>query len=162
MADQGIWDSARELVRQQKLVVAVEILESWLKGRLDGPQRAQVRDWLDELILRIGDARAVQIGTRKGLITAEQAAVELRQISLSILSLVSEIEEEDRSSPAMPSVPATPAGLPATNHEKIIGAKSNLQMLSWLERGLQCGTAVCRLVSNEALGSGFRMQTTFS
>lgn len=158
MADQGIWDSIREFVRQQKLVVAVEILESWLKGRLDGPRRVQVRGWLDELILRLADARAVQINTRKGLTTAEQAAVEHRRISQSILSLVSEIEEDDLSSATMPSVTAMLAVSSATNHEKIIGAKSNLQMLSWLERGLQCGSAVCRLVSNESLGSGFRAQ----
>jgi V8-like Glu-specific endopeptidase len=158
MADPSIWDSVRELVRQQKLVVAVGLLESWLEGRLDGARRAQVRDWLDELILRVADARAVQVETRKGLLTAEQAAVEIRQISRSLLDLLNEIEAENWSSPTMPLIVAPPTGLPASNQEKIIGAKSNLQMLSWLERGLRCGTAVCRLVSSETLGTGFRMQ----
>ena len=159
MANSSVWDSVRELVRQQDLVVAVETLEGWLKGRLDGPKRAQVRDWLDELILHVASARAVQIEKRKGLTTAEQEGVQLRLISKSILSLINEIEGEDLSSShGMPSITTDQTQFEPSSHEKIIGSKSNLQMLSWLERGLQCSTAVCRLFSGETLGTGFRVQ----
>jgi V8-like Glu-specific endopeptidase len=159
MGNSSVWDSVRVLVQRQDLVIAVETIEEWLRGRLDGPKRVRVRSWLDELVLHVASARAVQIDKRKGLITPEQEGVRLRQISMSILSLVNEIEDEDlASSPTMPSMTAVPKSVPASTHEKIIGSKSNLQMLSWLERGLLCSTAVCRLVSGERLGTGFRVQ----
>jgi esterase/lipase superfamily enzyme/V8-like Glu-specific endopeptidase len=159
MSNPTVWDSVRELIRQQELVAAIETLEGWLKGRLDGPKQRQTRDWLNELILHVSSARAVQIKSRRGIVTGEQAGVEIRQISNSILLVTDEIEREDLSSSrAVPVAAQAPAQLQDGRAEKIIGSKSHLQMLSWLEKGLQCGTAVCRLVSGGTLGTGFRVQ----
>jgi V8-like Glu-specific endopeptidase len=158
MANKVTWDSARELVRQQDITGAVDLLEKWLQGRLSGPNRDVIRSWLDELILHFASAKSVERKTRQGLITREDAGVELRQISISILSLINEIEREDLSSGLASHEPGKlPPAYEEGKFEKIIGNKSRLQMISWLERGLSCSTGVCRLVSGNCLGTGFRV-----
>ena len=59
MANPAVWESARDLVRQGDLPAAVELLEGWLKGRLSGPKKGTIRDWLDELMLHFASARSI-------------------------------------------------------------------------------------------------------
>ena len=74
------------------------------------------------------------------------------------MQLINEIEDEDRSSGlAEPLAAAAPSRYEEGKFEKIIGNKSHLRMISWLEKGLQCSTGVCRLVSDNCLGTGFRI-----
>jgi V8-like Glu-specific endopeptidase len=153
-----IWDSVRELLRKGDLAPGIELVESWLKGRLEGPHKDEVRDWLDELILHFSGAKSVQIEARKGIITKEDEGVQLRQITRSVLALVNEIEDSDL--PVSPMRTMEGPGIPGGKPEKIIGDRSHLQMVSWLERGLECSTGVCRLVSRRRLGTGFRVSPT--
>jgi V8-like Glu-specific endopeptidase len=155
MASPVVWDDVRDLLRKGDLADAIEMIESWLKGRLDGPRKDKVRDWLDELILHFSSANAVQIEARRGTISKEDESVQLRQITRSVLALVSEIETADLPVSPMPAMEGP--RLPESKLEKIIGDRSYLQMISWLERGLECSTGVCRLVSSRSIGTGFRI-----
>jgi V8-like Glu-specific endopeptidase len=158
MGNLPIWEGVRDLVRCGELTAAIEVLEGWLKGRLDGPNRDTVRDWLDELLLHFASTKSVQIGARKGVMTKEEEGVELRQISKSVLALVREVEREDLSVAAI-QVPVmnVPRQYEEGKFEKIIGNRSRLQMVSWLEQGLKCSSGVCRLVSGRCIGTGFRI-----
>jgi V8-like Glu-specific endopeptidase len=158
MAFGVVWDSVRELLRNGELADGIELIEKWLKGRLEGPRKEKVRDWLDELTLHFSSAKAVQIEARKGTTTKEEAGVQFRQITRSVLALVSEIESADLPTSPMPTMEGP--RLPDGKLEKIIGDRSDLQMVSWLERGLECSTGVCRLVSRRSLGTGFRINRT--
>src|SRR5262249_37287544 len=126
--------------------------------RLDGPNRDTVRDWLDELLLHFASTKSVQIDARKGIVTKEEEGVQLRQISKSILALVREVEREDLSaSPIAVPMISIPRRYEEGKFEKIIGNRSHLQMVSWLDQGLKCSTGVCRLLSGRCIGTGFRI-----
>jgi hypothetical protein len=102
MASSTVLVSVRELIRRQELIAAVERLEKWLNGRAYGVEEDKIRNWLDELILHDSSVRAIEIKARRGLITEEEEAVQLRQISQSILRLIVEIENRIESGDAGP------------------------------------------------------------
>jgi hypothetical protein len=159
MTDIVIWDSVRQLIRDQELATALEALEQWLKAHVGDEIAAKARKWLDELILHHANLSRVQLRARKRLITREETDVELAQISENVLSLVNAIASEDRRRSASTSTPRTqiPAFVTEGKLEQITGTKSRLVMVSWLERGLWCSAGVCRLVSGARIGSGFRI-----
>src|SRR5262245_10115421 len=131
VATQPIWETVRELVRRGELTAAIQLVEGWLKGRLEGPGRDKIRDWLDELILHFASTKSLQIDLRRGLITKEEEGVQNRQISRNVLALVSEIESEDLS--VLGTAVATidiPEQYEQGKFEKIIGNRSHLQMVS--------------------------------
>lgn len=157
-SDNNIWDNARELVRDNELDNAIELVECWLKGRQEGEAGGKARSWLDELLLHCASLAATERKRRQRLLSAEDADVEIRNISRSVLDLISEIERSDAGRRAPRPGISLPPAYSQGRFEKIIGSKSNLQMISWLEKGLERSTAVCRLVSTAALGTGFRIQ----
>jgi esterase/lipase superfamily enzyme len=94
VTNQTVWDSVRDLIRRRELIGAVEALEEFLKGIGASPKRGHIQGWLDELILHDSSARAVETAARRREITKEEEAVQLLQISRSILSLIGKMEED--------------------------------------------------------------------
>jgi len=160
MTDPTIWNNVRGMIRDQELLPAIEALEQWVKARSVNGSDPKLQKWLDELTLHYAAVKRQQVRYRKRLSTREQSDVELAQISESVLALLQEIRaEDDQRSASVPAVSGIqlPAAVPKDKLEQITGKKSRLLMVSWLERGLWCSTAVCRLVSASRIGSGFRV-----
>jgi V8-like Glu-specific endopeptidase len=159
MADGDIWDSVRQLIREQDASTAIEALEQWLKARLTSDIAVKTRKWLDELLLHYASVSRAQARLRAGTITAERFDADLARICQNILSLLNEVEAEDKRRAV--SLPLRETQIPVIVQgklEQITGPKSRLFMVSWLERGLWCSSAVCRLLSGGRIGSGFRIQ----
>ena len=157
MSNPQLWHQVRELVRDQEIDVAIQIMEAWLKGRLDNFPERRISAWLDELLLHSANFNRVSARARKGLIGDDAEAVALSRLSLNLLTLVKIIEDQDNKDPTpVPELEPRPTD-PEIHFEKILGTQSRLQMISWLRRGLECSTAVCRLVSHQTRATGFRI-----
>jgi V8-like Glu-specific endopeptidase len=157
MSDPQLWNQVRELIRDQEIGVAIRIMEEWLKGRLDHFCERRVSDWLDELLLHSANFNRIANRARKGLLAVDSESVSLNKLSLNLLALVRIIEGLDLRDPSSPPVMTARITNFSDGFEKILGTKSRLQMVSWLQRGLEISTAVCRLISNETRGTGFRI-----
>jgi V8-like Glu-specific endopeptidase len=157
MAELQFWQQVRELIRDQEISVAIQIMENWLKGRLDHFSEKKVPDWLDELLIHCQNFNRISDRVRKGLLGSEAEGIALSKLSLNLLGLVKIIENRDKMDPShAPEI--APGPIEVDHFEKILGTKSHLQMVNWLRRGLVCSTAVCRLVSNQTRGTGFRIR----
>jgi S1-C subfamily serine protease len=156
MPNPQVWQQIRELIRNQDIDVAIQMLESWLRGRTDDNSDARVSGWLDELVLHYQNFNRIAERVRKGLLGSEAEGVALSKLSGNILALVRIIERQDQMDPTTPPL-LDGRSSNGEKFEKILGNKSQLQMIGWLRRGLECSTAVCRLVYGQTRASGFRI-----
>jgi endonuclease G len=147
-----IWTDARTLVGEGETETALDLVESFLKGRLDGVLAKRVRQLLDTAIMLKARIRRRATASMRGLLTTTEADVERARQDLVLLELISEIEAMDTfRAPSASINPPIPAGL-----EKLMGAENQMRSTGWLKEGLRMASAVCRLTDQTTFGSGFR------
>lgn len=147
-----IWDDTRNLIADGEPNVALDLVESFLRGRLGNEQRTQARSHLDTLIMLRAKNRQLATNMMRGLLTTADAGVQQARQDHAVLSLITEVERMDRS--RSPSVTIElPEQIPT---EKLMGAESQLRSTGWLGEGLRLASAVCRLTDGSVFGSGFR------
>lgn len=147
-----LWDGARALVGDGETELALDQLEVFLKGRLEGTSAGGVRLLLDEVLMLRGRGRRLAAKVRQNTVTASEAEAERARRDQSILALISEIERMDLLRPPAVSI-RVPEEIVA---EKLMGTESHLRSIGWLAEGLRIASAICRLNNGRILGTGFR------
>jgi hypothetical protein len=147
-----LWDGTRALVGDGETELALDQLEVFLKGRIEGRLAVRVRPLLDEVIMLRGRGRRLSARIRQNTLTASEAEAERARADQSILALISEIERMDLLRPPAASI-RIPEEIVA---EKLMGPESHLRSTGWLAEGLRIASAVCRLNNGRVLGTGFR------
>jgi V8-like Glu-specific endopeptidase len=95
---------------------------------------------------------------RKGLITQENAEVRYARITNSLLALLEELPQRvssEMSPVAPPQETSEELTIPAeVSFEKILGV-NNLKQISWIGKGIRVARSVCRILTQNGLGTGF-------
>lgn len=147
-----VWDEGRALVGEGEGEAALDLVESFLKGRVEGTQASRVRSLLQTVIMVQAQGRRLADRARRGTLSPSDAEVERARRDEAILGLIDEIARMDQSRPPTVSVELSDR----TVNEKLMGTESNLRSTGWLGEGLRLAGAVCRLVGGKTLGTGFR------
>jgi V8-like Glu-specific endopeptidase len=148
----GLWDDARSLVAQGDADTALDLMETFLRGRLGGPLSQRARPLLDTVILLRATGRRLEANFIRGGLTGGEYEVEKTKRDHRILGLTGEVEQMDQPRP-----PIFTHDLPdQVVSEKLMGSESQLRSTGWLAEGLRLASAVCRLTDDVFLGSGFR------
>jgi V8-like Glu-specific endopeptidase len=147
-----VWDDARSLIGDGEIDIALDLVEAFLKGRLDGPLTKRARPLLDTVIMLRARGRRLTTSSIKGVLTVTDAEIERARRDQSVLDLIGEAARMDNL-----RVPVAAVDLPnRTVSEKLMGAESQLRSIGWLAEGLRLASAVCRLTDDATIGSGFR------
>lgn len=128
---------------------AIDELRVFLK--VNDISSSKVDTTVDMLKMRMSSLKR---DIRMGLVRSDDARVEGARIAHAILETVKDLKVK---LPAKPPAPSNemPDEMPDMAFEKIIGPKSNLKSISWLENGLKMAKSVCRIVTDESFGTGF-------
>lgn len=147
-----LWDETRALIGEGEADVALNLIETFLKGRLDGPLAGRARPLLDTVVMLRARGRRMAISSVQGVLTAAESEVERARRDQAVLGLINEVERMDNLRP-----PTVAIELPDRFiAEKLMGSESQLRSTGWLAEGLRLASAVCRLTDGATFGSGFR------
>jgi hypothetical protein len=148
----ALWDDARSLIGEGEAESALDLMESFLKGRLAGPLGKRVRPLLDTVVLLRAQGRRLETNFLERTLTAAEYEADRAKRDQAILRLTREVERVDNLRP-----PVLISDLPdQVVSEKLMGSESQLRSTGWLNEGLRLASAVCRLTDDIILGSGFR------
>ncbi len=92
-----------------------------------------------------------------GTVTRQEAQVPRNQINHALLNTITRLKK-NLQAPTFPAAsPPLPTDtpLPAFAYEKIIGPRSTIKKIAWLEKGMQAQKSICRIVTGSGLGTGF-------
>jgi endonuclease G len=145
-------DDARRLIAEGEINSALDLIEGFVQGRIQGPNAPRAESLYDELLTLRARIRRLARDIRQGTITNSGAQAERVRQDQSALGLISEIERMDQL--RSPSVSIDLSGEIAV--EKLMGTESQLRSTGWLGEGLRIGSAVCRLTNDHVFGTGFR------
>jgi V8-like Glu-specific endopeptidase len=146
-----LWDDARTLIAEGETAVALDLLESFLKGQVDSSLTHRTRPLLDEALGFRARAKRIALKDRQNLLTTSELEVETARLDKQLLSLIAVVERLDKHSIRKTSRKF--GDLSAT--EKLMAAESHLRSTGWLAEGLRLASAVCRLSDGLSTGSGF-------
>lgn len=148
----SVWDEGRTLVGEGENLAALDLIENFIKGRMNGPAGNRVRPLLENIIMLRARGRRLSDKKRLGTLTNNDGEVEQAKIDEAILSLISDVERMDQLRPPTISVSVSVE----TINEKLMASESHLRSTGWLREGLRLASAVCRLVGDQTFGTGFR------
>jgi hypothetical protein len=95
----ALWDDARSLVGQGDANTALDLMETFLKGRLGGPLGQRARPLLDTVILLRATGRRLEANFIRGGLTTGEYEVEKTKRDHRILGLTREVEQMDHLRP---------------------------------------------------------------
>jgi S1-C subfamily serine protease len=136
-------------IQQDQAETAIENLLNFLKGSQD-------KENYDTIILVSARYHRLSKETSQGVITRQDAQIERSRIDQALLETIARLEKTLLS----PIFPAAGPGLspdtslPGFAYEKIIGPRSTIKKIAWLEKGMKAQESVCRIV-NSGYATGF-------
>src|SRR5262245_14335968 len=119
-----LWDETRALIGEGEADVALNLIETFLKGRLDGPLGGRARPLLDTVVMLRARGRRMAISSVQGVLTAAESDVERARRDQAVLGLISEVERMDNLRPPTVAIELPDRFLA----EKLMGSESQLQI----------------------------------
>jgi V8-like Glu-specific endopeptidase len=138
-------------VEQDEAETAIQLLLSFFKG---------TDDWSNHETVILLSARFQRLARDMdgGTIRGEDAQIERNRINRALLNTITRLKKTLKT-PTFPAAgPALPdTEVPALAYEKIIGPKSCIKKIAWLEKGLEAQKSICRIVNKiqNSMGTGF-------
>lgn len=153
MPDESIQKFAQD-IREQITLGKTGFALDQLQNYVDG----SVPELRNEVSIQRARFTRLRRDERMGVITRDEAAAERARLENALLQFLDELPDHisiDRS-PSMPaaSEPSKIALPEDTALEKIIGV-NNLKQISWIQRGIEVASSVCRILTPIGRGSGF-------
>src|SRR5262245_33897788 len=90
-----VWDDARALIGEGEPDIALDLVDSFLKGRLSSSLAERVRPLLDTVVLLKARGRRLATSSIKGILTPNDTQVERARLDQAILGLIAEAEHMD-------------------------------------------------------------------
>jgi V8-like Glu-specific endopeptidase len=146
------WDETRSLVGEGEADTALDLIEAFLKGRLDGPLGKSARSLLTTTIMVRARERRLTNNSVRGILSKSDAEAERANCDQAVLGLISEVERIDSRHAPVVTIDLQDSIVA----EKLMGSESQLRSTGWIAEGLRVASAVCRLTDDVTLGSGFR------
>ena len=115
------------------------------------------RDLFNESIMLSARQAQATRDRRRGLVSDDDADRQRAKIAQSALGLIDELQEKLTAADVpvdAPVIREATTTLVAPQVEKIIGI-NNLKQIAWLDQGVRCSRAVCRVLTPKGVGSGF-------
>lgn len=148
----SLWADARILVGDGEAEGALDLIDTFIKGRLQGAAAGSARALHDSLVLLRATGRRLAVDRMQGTVPQAEYDHRRARYEQSVLALIGEAERLDKR--PQPTEPAFPTD--AVDVEKLMGVRSHLRSTGWLAEGLRLASAVCRLVDDRSFGTGFR------
>src|SRR5258705_11011906 len=95
----SIWDDGRNLIGGGENLAALDLLESFLKGQVQGSRAARARTLLTDVVMLRAQSRRLLEAIRRGTLTENKIDVERARMDQAILSLIDEVERMDQLRP---------------------------------------------------------------
>ena len=150
----GVFDLARERVRDGDLGGALEILQSAAEGINADHPSSRMASLKRELILQQGSWTQIAKAARLGSIDSREERQERIRLGAVVLSLSDELERvAPRSLIQEPKVTFDPRD--QFNLEQLISGQKTLKGVGWYKRALDCSRSVCRVVGPRGNATGF-------
>src|SRR5262249_6232712 len=90
-----LWDETRALIGEREADVALNLIETFMKGRRDGPLAGRARALLDTVVMLRARGRRMAISSVQGVLTAAEFEVERARRDQAVLGLTNEVERMD-------------------------------------------------------------------
>lgn len=152
MSASPFFQELRSLVASDETEVALQKLLDYLKGLQD-------KNAYNTVILISGRYRRLSNEQAQGIIYPQDARIERAQINAAFLSTLQNLEKKlvDEILPSVAPELKSPIEIPEFAYEKLIGDKSNIKKISWLQLGLEKEKSICRIVNRlkKGVGTGF-------
>lgn len=133
-------------------------IEKALDTFKDLDKQAQAGIWQD-ITMQYGRYRQVQQAYNQGRIPFSEFAMMENQIKYALTELMKTVPRRIELNARIQSVGAYRFEVPdEARLEKLLGQKSNLVTVDWLEKARRAANAVCRIVSGDDVGTGFLTQ----
>jgi hypothetical protein len=128
-----VWDDARSVIAEGESELALDLIETALKGRMGGALNRRARELFDTVLILRAQGRRLETGVIQGTIDPGTSQAERSRRDRAIISLISEVERMDALRP-----PQMNQVLPERFlSEKLMGTESQLRSTGWLAEGLR-------------------------
>lgn len=155
MENSFFFDELDDLLSQGEIEIVIERLLNFLKANENAFQSEK-----NTAILLSARYNKLVKDVMKGTDYKDDERVESNRLIDSISSFLSTLKKKSGKIYVNISSPKilNPIVVPSFAFEKIIGEKSNIKKIAWLQKGLQIEKSVCRVVVNKSVGTGFIIQ----